>query len=239
MRVDAGGWRWLFASTALPILGNIPRMCGRFFLTADPAELAEYFGLAEIPSIEPRYNVAPGQTVPVIVQGEAGRSMRKMGWGLIPSWTKDPAIGYRSINARVETVAEKPTFRTASKKRHCLVPATGFYEWKTVGKKKLPTAFRLRSGLFAFAGLWEKWRDCDSALETFTILTAMANEVVGKLHDRMPVVLPQEAYEQWLGNALGHELLQPFPAGEMTAAEANPWVNAAHHEGPRCLEPNA
>ena len=121
-----------------------------------------------------------------------------MRWGFIPSWAKDPAIGFRSINARSEAAADKPAYRAAFKRRHCLVPASGFYEWRTEEKQKLPTLFKPHEGLFAFAGLWEKWEGDDSPLETFTILTTSANAVVAKTHDRMPVIIDRADYAAWL-----------------------------------------
>lgn len=214
-------------------------MCGRFFLLASGRELADAFDLPDAPLFE-RYNIAPGQTVPVVLQGDAGRVLRPMKWGLIPSWAKDASIGFKTINARSETAAEKPTFRAAFKKRHCLVPASGFYEWRTVGKKKLPTLFRPRSGLFAFASLWETWKGEDSPIDTFTILTTSANEVVTPTHDRMPVVIDRADYGTWLDATKGGgDLLRPYRAEAMTATPVDPFVNDARHEGPQCIEPRA
>ena len=213
-------------------------MCERFFLKLY-GQLAEAFGVADAPSIE-RYNITPGQTVPVVVQSEAGRQLRMMKWGLVPSWSRDPSIGFKTINARSETVAEKPTFRAAFKKRHCLVPASGFFEWKTIGKKKLPTLFRPREGLFAFAGLWETWEKGGEPLNTFTILTTSANEVVTSTHDRMPVILDRADYGTWLDATKGGgELLRPYRAEAMTATPVDTFVNDARHEGPQCIEPRA
>jgi putative SOS response-associated peptidase YedK len=216
-------------------------MCGRFTLTADPRAVAEYFTLPDFPAVFPRYNIAPGQNVPVVVQTDAVRQLRPMKWGLVPSWAKDAAIGYRSINARSETAADKPTFRAAFKRRHCLVPATGFYEWRGAGKHKLPVHFKPVSGFFAFAGLWETWQDGALSLETCTILTTTANELVRPFHDRMPVILDPGDFAAWLIPSGEKErdlqLFRPYPTEAMTAAAANPWVNDARHEGPKCLEP--
>ena len=155
---------------------------------------------------------------------------------------KNAAIGFKSINARSETVADKPTFRAAFKRRHCLVPASGFYEWRTVGKQKLPTLFRPRSGFFALAGIWETWEGSGdgSLVETFAVLTTSANAVVAPTHDRMPVIIGREDFAAWLvpsgERKPDTQLLRPYSAEAMTAAAANPWVNDARHEGPKCIE---
>jgi len=216
-------------------------MCGRFLLTADPRALADYFTLPDFPAQMPRYNIAPGQNVPVVVEADGARLLRTMRWGLVPSWAKDAAVGFRSINARSETAADKPVFRAAFRRRHCLVPASGFYEWRASGKKKQPMLFRPREGLFAFAGLWETWQDGAVKLETCAVLTTAANGLVRPLHDRMPAVLDPKDFAAWLVPSGEKErdlqLLRPYPADAMTAAEANPWVNDARHEGPQCIEP--
>jgi putative SOS response-associated peptidase YedK len=164
-----------------------------------------------------------------------------MKWGLVPSWSKDQAVGFKSINARSETAADKPTFRAAFKKRHCLVPASGFYEWKKEGKKKLPLLFKPRSGLFGFAGLWETWHDGALKMETFTILTTDANELVRNVHDRMPVILDRADFAAWLVPSgekdRDLQLLRPYAADAMTATAVNLYVNDARHEGTQCVEP--
>ena len=214
-------------------------MCGRCFLRVSGRDLADAFDLPDAPLFE-RYNIAPGQIVPVVLQSDEGRQLRVMRWGLVPSWSNAPCIGYKTINARSETVADKPTFRAAFKKRHCLVPASGFFEWKMIGKKKLPTLFRPSSGLFAFAGLWETWKGEGSPLDTFTILTTSANAVVEPTHDRMPVVIDPADYGTWLDATKGGgELLRPYRAEAMTATAVDPWVNDARHEGPQCIEPRS
>ena len=218
-------------------------MCGRFLLLSSGRELADAFDLPDAPLFErvERYNIAPGQVVPVILQPDTGRVLRSMNWGLIPSWAKDAAIGFKSINARSETVAEKPTFRAAFKRRHCLVPASGFYEWRTVGKQKLLTLFRHRSGFFALAGIWETWEGDGSPVETFAVLTTAANEVVAPTHDRMPVIIGRDDFASWLAPSGEKEkdvqLLRPYSADLMLATAANPWVNDARHEGPKCIGP--
>ena len=153
-------------------------MCGRYTLKTSPRTIAEHFELPEVPELLPRFNVAPTQDVPVVRLGDEGRSLSLLRWGLIPSWADDPAIGNRLINARAETVAEKPAFRTAFKKRRCLVVADGFYEWKRENGKT-PYYFRLKdSSPFAFAGLWERWDKGEEPVESCTLLTCEANGVV-------------------------------------------------------------
>jgi putative SOS response-associated peptidase YedK len=219
-------------------------MCGRYTLTRHPRRVAELFGLESLPELEPRYNIAPGQRVPVVRDAETGRQLVLMKWGLVPAWAAEPGIGNRLLNARCETVADKPAYRAAYRKRRCLLPADGFYEWKTVQGRKQPFLFRLRDGdLFALAGLWESWHTPDGAtLETCTVLTTAANELIRPLHDRMPVVIRAEDHRAWLHPEeqppdSDRRLFTPFPADAMEAAAVNPWVNRAGNEGPRCLEP--
>ncbi|MDO8631789.1 MAG: SOS response-associated peptidase, partial [Phycisphaerales bacterium] len=186
-------------------------MCGRYTLTISQQQLAEAFEIHELEHLRPRYNIAPTQVVPVVrVSGESGRRELAMyRWGLIPHWAKDPTIGNRMINARAETAAEKPAFRSAMKRQRCLVPCTGFYEWKVLdpaAKKpaKQPYYIRRRDeGVFAFAGLWDRWRSPDGKeINSFAILTTEPNELMRELHDRMPVIIPREAYGVWLDNQL-------------------------------------
>jgi putative SOS response-associated peptidase YedK len=197
-----------------------------------------------IPELKPRYNISPTQLVPVVRAGQIGRELTMLRWGLIPSWAKDPKIGYSLINARSETAAEKPAFRSAFKRRRCLIPTDGFYEWKKFGKQKMPQHIRRRDGSpFAFAGLWEIWRSpAGEPLETCTILTTSANEVVAPFHDRMPVILPPEHFDAWLkpGDADAPGLLPlmtPYPVAEMVAVPANPICNSPKYDGPDCLQP--
>jgi len=232
-------------------------MCGRFTLTASPADIATLFDLAEEPELAPRYNIAPTQPVAIVRLDRAGeREWTHVQWGLIPSWAKDPSIGARLINARSETAAEKPSFRAAFKRRRCLVPANGFYEWKKVETGKQPYHITVRNGtggdnghppLFAIAGLWEHWEGADgSVLETCTLLTTDANDALAELHNRMPVIIAREDYDFWLGeegeadaaylSQLQH-LLRPFPAEQVQFQAVNRYVNNARNEGPTCIEP--
>lgn len=224
-------------------------MCGRFTLTKNREEVAQAFGLSappaghdEVPEFPARYNIAPSQPVGVIVvnRNSGKREFRLMLWGLIPSWAKDPSIGAKLINARSETVTEKPSFRAAFKYRRCLIPADGFYEWqKTQGGPKQPLYFSMAgSGLFAFAGLWESWND----IETCTILTTSANSLLQTIHDRMPVILQPDDYARWLDPRLQNatdlkELLQPYPDDSMEAIPVSTRVNSAKFDDALCIQP--
>jgi putative SOS response-associated peptidase YedK len=218
-------------------------MCGRFALFASGEELAERYPFVEIPTIDPRYNVAPTQAVAVVRATPAGQQLRFLRWGLIPSWASDPSIGNELINARAETVSEKPSFRSAFKQRRCLIPASGLYEWQKSGSgRKQPYFIRPRDGgLFSFAGLWECWHDPrGETVETCTILTTEANELMRPLHDRMPVILDPAAEASWLDSGADatslHALLIPYPGEKMEALPVGRWVSDPKHEGPRCLE---
>lgn len=176
-------------------------MCGRFALKAPPAELMSRFGLDECADFAPRYNIPPGTEIPVIRQSPEGkRVLHLLRWGLVPHWSKDAAIGAKLNNARGESVAEKPSFRDAFKRRRCLIPASGFYEWKTEGKNKQPYYISLKSGEpMALGGLWESWKAPDGTLlRTACIITTGPNEVMAPIHDRMPVIIPSEHWQDWL-----------------------------------------
>jgi putative SOS response-associated peptidase YedK len=218
-------------------------MCGRFLFHSSGHDVAEFFHLVNEPDILPRYNIAPTQTTTVIRATPDGRQAACMRWGLVPSWAKDLSAGSRAINARCETVAEKPAFRAAFRKRRCLVPANGFYEWQTAGRSKQPFVIRPSSDkVFAFAGLWETWRGDDSGpLDTFTILTTTANERTRPYHDRMPVIVTPLSFDTWLDAssplAEVERLFVPIPAEALTATPVCKWVNDVRHEGPQCLNP--
>jgi putative SOS response-associated peptidase YedK len=223
-------------------------MCGRFTLFSDGAELARLFTCGADLPLSPRYNIAPGQPVPVVRHAESNgspdRQLVLVRWGLIPSWSSDASMAYKCINARAETAADKPAFRSAFRHRRCLVPANGFFEWQKQGKAKQPFLFRLRDQqLFAFAGLWEGWSGPHGdGRETFTILTTEANELVRPFHERMPVILPAEHYGDWLDPKAGapqwlQTVLRPWPASTMEALPVSTWVNDARHEGPVCVQP--
>ena len=218
-------------------------MCGRYTQTKDLAVLSERFGLETGgPELRPRYNLAPGQDA-AVVMGSPPRLVM-MRWGLVPHWAKDAKIGYRTINARAETLAGKPAFREPLKRGRCLVAADGFYEWPS-GKRSRsgqPWWFGLEDGeLFAFAGLWDAWDAPDGErLLTFTIITTQANELIRPMHERMPVILAPKVEAAWLdlgtedpGQALS--LLAPYPAEEMQGRPVSNLVNSVKNDSPQCM----
>ncbi len=215
-------------------------MCGRFALSAPASAITEVFQVDILPDLLPRYNVAPTQQVPAIVAADGIRSMRRFRWGLIPPWAKDKKISASLINARGESVHEKPSFRSAFKRRRCLIPADGFYEWKRDGKLKIPHLIGLTAGLpFAIAGLWERWHDPETNedLHSCCLVTTGPNSLMERIHDRMPVILPQSAWDRWLDPNNDdvvslRELLVPYPAELMTARTVSSRVNDARKEGP-------
>lgn len=220
-------------------------MCGRFTLRTNMHEVAQAFNLPDVPELPFRYNIAPTQEVAAVRVGqETGvRNLGLLHWGLIPSWAKDRKIASSLINARGETVAEKPSFRAAFTKRRCLILTDGFYEWQKLadGKKQPHYIHRRDDGPFAFAGLWESWPGEGEPLESCTIITTSANEVMQPLHDRMPVILSQSDYDQWLDPAFKDkaalkELLKPCPADWLEAYPVSTRVNNARHEEAACLE---
>ncbi len=220
-------------------------MCGRYFLTTPGDVLAETLELPLVPALSPRYNIAPTQEV-AIVRSTSGtaRELATVVWGLVPAWAKERAIGSRLINARAETLAEKPSFRDSFKKRRCLILADGFFEWKQEGGGKQPWLVRLASGApFAFAGLWASWRDPASgeALESCTIVTTRPNDLLAPIHDRMPVIVPSAEHATWIDPRLTDRsrlepLLVPFAAERMEAFPVSKRVNSPAHDDPGCLE---
>jgi putative SOS response-associated peptidase YedK len=220
-------------------------MCGRFALHANPHVVALQFGLASDPSFQALYNIAPSAEI-LVVREDRGRGLRAdlCRWGLIPSWAKDPAIGNRMANARAETVAEKPAFKAAFRRWRCLVPASGFYEWKAVpGGPKQPYYIRPRGDdLFGLAGITEFWRGPQGDVRSVCLITTEPNELMRQIHDRMPVILPREDYAAWLDPA-NHDpatlsvFLRPFPAREMDAYPVGRAVSNARNEGAGLIEP--
>ncbi len=221
-------------------------MCGRFALATEKHLLKMLFELDLRPDFEfrPRFNIAPSQKVPV-VRLDAKKDKRELAelkWGLVPFWAKDASVGNRLINARAETVAEKPAFREAYQKRRLLVPASGFFEWKKTGKGKVP--YYISAGenrLLALAGLWERWDKEGEPLETFTILTTTPNALLADLHDRMPVILSPADYDRWLKPDTALErlqpLLQPYPQENLIVTAVSRLVNNPANEGPELLQP--
>lgn len=221
-------------------------MCGRVVLTSSPRVLAEMFHLDVLPELEARYNIPPMSDIPVVVPHPKadGLELRMMRWGLVPSWAKDPGMGSRMINARSETVADKPAFRDAYRQRRCVIPADGFYEWQKVAAGKQPYYFHRRDGRpLVFAGLWESWTDPDGRdLETCTILTTGANRVMSPVHHRMPVILPAKDRALWLD--LGTEqketlaaLLKPCPDDLLALHPVTTRVGSPTFDEPACLDP--
>lgn len=220
---------------------NVP-MCGRFALKAPPAKLKVLFELDEVADYAPRYNIPPGTDIPVIRQSpEGGRVLHLLRWGLVPHWAKDPSIGNKLNNARAETVAEKASFREAFKRRRCLIPASGFYEWKTEGKVKQPYYISLESGeLLAMAGLWETWQSPEGdLLRTCAIITTSPNALMQPIHDRMPVILAPEHWQAWLTAPPAEiaGLLAPHDAEAMRAWPVDRRVSRAGEDDAGMIEP--
>lgn len=220
-------------------------MCGRYRLSRRKELLAEYFDadLCDFDDWEPRYNIAPTQPVAVVrqISPEGRPQLSLLRWGLIPSWASDPSIGARTINARAETVASKPSFREPLRKQRCLVPADGFYEWQRGHNGKQPFLFEVGDGLlFAFAGLWDRWQARDGTpIETCTILTTTPNDLLADVHDRMPVILPHDDYRAWLDpgihdETVSLEMLRPFQANLMRRFPVRAIVNRVTNDGPEC-----
>lgn len=219
-------------------------MCGRFTLSQPSDAIASAFNLPEIPSLEPRYNIAPTQLIPAILltHEQSEKQLKLLHWGLIPSWAKEPAIGAKLINARSETVSEKPSFKSALKQRRCLIVADGFYEWQRQDGKKQPYYFRLESGQpFAFAGLWEHWKSPDGqTINSCTIVTTEANDLLRPIHDRMPVILDAKSYDLWLDPEVQQPdivqpLLHPYPANLMISFAVSTIVNNPKNNTPECI----
>ena len=194
-----------------------------------------------LPNIRPRYNLAPTQDAPIVRMTGGDRELVMLRWGLVPSWSDGPDTRYRMINARAETVATKPAFRSAFKLRRCLVPADGFYEWRKAENGKQPYRIALQDGEpFAFAGLWERWGvPGNEIVESFTIIVTEANELIRVIHDRMPVILDAADYDEWLQGSDGEHLLKPFSSDRMAAHPVSTYVNSPKNDDPKCIEPLA
>lgn len=223
-------------------------MCGRFSLFSPEEILAAMFGLEGGGFPPPSYNIPPARNVAAVrvaPEGTAKRELALLRWGLVPSWAKDPSIGNRMINARAETAPDKPAFRSAFRRRRCLVPADGFYEWRKAGARKQPYYVRMADGRpFAFAGLWERWEGPDGAVVSCALLTTGPNDLLAPIRDRMPVILSPADYGAWL-DPEGRDpakllpLLRPYPPGAMTAYPVRPLVNNPAADDSRCIEPAA
>ena len=222
-------------------------MCGRYVLKRQDLEaLLAQLGVKDPREFVSRYNIAPTTVVPAIRtrRDSPTREATALQWGLVPFWSKDPAGGARLANARAEGIAAKPSFREPFRRRRCLVPASGFYEWQTLGRQKFPWYFQFQDERpFAFAGLWDHWRAPDgTVLETCSLITTTPNEVVSRFHDRMPVILRDGAVDLWLDPAVEEPaqlqpLLAPVPGALMKATPVSPRMNSVRHEGPECIAP--
>lgn len=220
-------------------------MCGRFTQTFSSSEIAKAFNLANLPELKPRYNIAPTQEVAAIVRSEASseREFKWLRWGLIPSWAKDSKMGAKLINARAESVAQKPSFRSAFRYSRCLIIADGFYEWQQQENRKQPFYIQQIDGLpFALAGLWSTWQPKNGeTISTCTIITTKANEIVQPIHERMPVILKSTDYEKWLAPTvqqpeLLQPLLQPYSSDKLKVAPVSTKVNNSRNDSPECVK---
>jgi putative SOS response-associated peptidase YedK len=220
-------------------------MCGRFTLSTELEQIEQRFSFRMTErAFAPHYNIAPSQPVLSVMNDGKENRAGFLRWGLIPPWAKDEAVGNRMINARAETLAEKPSFKRALQKRRCLVIADGFYEWKAAGKKKTPMFIALKSRRpFGFAGLWETWKSPrGEVIHSCTIITTTPNTLMESIHNRMPVILPRAAEALWLDRSVDDPqkllpLLAPHPGDEMTAYEVSQLVNSPRNDVPACIEP--
>jgi putative SOS response-associated peptidase YedK len=222
-------------------------MCGRYKLTATWAEIHRLYNLTNSVNLQPRYNIAPSQEIAVVRydMDKKSRALAMLHWGLIPPWSKDPKSAYGMINAKAETVAEKPAYRHAFKSQRCLVLADGFYEWQGSPRAKQPYLIRMRDGsVFAFAGLWERWSDRKSGatIDSATIVTTEPNAVCAPIHNRMPVILKPEHYPSWLGEKAADQadllsILKPYSAEPMEAIKIGTRVNNVKSDDPSLVEP--
>jgi putative SOS response-associated peptidase YedK len=220
-------------------------MCGRYMLTMPVEALRQLFLFEERPNLMPRYNIAPTQDVPIVrlTRDGAGRELIMARWGLVPFWADDLKIGNRLINARRESVHTMRPFREAFSRRRCLVPADGFFEWRKEGKLRQPLLIRRKDQApFAFAGLWERWKDRSdgTVVRSCTIITCPSNELVAPIHDRMPVILAPEDHARWLDPAATdpRSLLAPCPAARLESFRVNPRVNDPKHDDLECIQPS-
>jgi putative SOS response-associated peptidase YedK len=219
-------------------------MCGRYTVISNPEALRALFGYEEQPNFPPRYNIAPTQPIAIVRLVDGKRRFALVRWGLLPSWVKDPKTFTLLINARGETVCDKPAYRAAMKRRRCLIPADGFYEWQKAGDRKRPFYVHAASGEpLAFAGLWETWTGPNGEeLETGTIVTTTANDTLKPIHERMPVIVPREAFDLWLNCTdvdakTAEALIAPAPEGLLEAYEISTAVNRTANDNPKLLEP--
>jgi putative SOS response-associated peptidase YedK len=207
------------------------------------AQIEEAFHLNSGLELKPRYNITPSQDIPIIRDTETEREMAMARWGLIPSWSKESKSKYSTINARIESVAEKPTYRTPFKRRRCLIPADGFYEWKVVNGKKIPHYIRMRdSSVFAFAGLWDRWEGEEGRIESCTIIVMPSNEIMKPIHERMPAIIAPAHYDWWLDSRVtDKQEIMPYltsaPSIHLITHPVSTWVNLPRNDDERCIQP--
>jgi putative SOS response-associated peptidase YedK len=221
-------------------------MCGRYTFTSAPEAMRQLFRYLEQPNFPPRYNIAPTQPIAIVRLVEGERRFALVRWGLLPSWVKDPKAFSLVINARGESILDKPAFRAAMKRRRCLIPADGFYEWQKAGDRKRPFFIHAKMGTpLAFAGLWETWTGPNGEeLETAAIVTTRANGTLAPIHDRMPVIVPPEAFDLWLNcndvdAKTAEAMIAPAPGDVLEAYEISTAVNRTANDSPKLLEPVA
>ncbi|MGB5180379.1 MAG: SOS response-associated peptidase [Gammaproteobacteria bacterium] len=219
-------------------------MCGRFTLHTPEAEILQAFDIASASvALLPRYNITPSQDIPVVRASDEGRELRMARWGLVPGWSKEARPKYSTINARLESAAEKPTYRGAFRHKRCLIPADGFYEWQREGDKKTPYHIRLQDQtVFAFAGLWEHWEGDDESFDSCAIITMPASGVMQTVHTRMPALIAADGYDAWLDKGITHTAdimpqLASTLSGQLQAYPVSSYVNSPKHTDARCIEP--
>jgi len=224
-------------------------MCGRFTLHTPEPLVRESFHLEAADSRSsgfawrPRYNIAPSQDVAIVRDTGAGRELAMARWGLVPYWSRTPQIRYSTINARIESVAGKPAYRTPFRRRRCLIPADGYYEWREVNGTKVPLYIHLREGgIFAFAGLWDRWEGDGVILESCSIIVMPSSAAMQPVHNRMPVIVDPARYDAWLDNAITGKpeilrLLDSERSGELVSYPVSTWVNSPAHDDSRCVQP--
>ena len=219
-------------------------MCGRYALNTSTGDIENRFrSTGTLAGMEPHYNIAPGMHIPILLNEPEGRVIRLAKWGLVPHWAKDPAIGYKMINAQSEGISEKPSFRSSFRSSRCLIPATGFFEWSHIGKEKIPYYIHLKhEDLFAFAGLYSVWKDAeDHPMLTCTIITTTPNTLMKPIHDRMPVIFSKQDEDSWLDSTVSDPsallaLLDPYPASDMTAHTVSTGVNNTRNDSADLLD---
>ena len=208
-------------------------MCGRFALWNDKDRISTHYGLSDVPAVSTGYNIAPSSYIPV-VRSHGGRELASCHWGLIPHWAKDTRL--KPINARAESITEKPYFRDAFKQRRCLIPANGYYEWQVMSGRKQPWFIRLTdTDLFSFAGLWSNWQSPDKTVESCAIITTAATSYLAGIHNRMPAIIAPDDYATWLHEG-SEKLLKPY-AGDITAYPVSNQVNNPRHQGEALIQP--